>query len=130
MFAVTKQSGQCLAMPDVCKTPAPPGPPVPIPYPNMAQTTLANPTSLKVLVCGSPALTKSSKIPTSMGDTSGTVGGVVSGSFMGECTFTTASLKVKFEGKPVLRQMDAAKSNKGNCFGAIMAPSQAKVDAS
>jgi len=130
MFVTTIQAGQANCTPDVCKTPAPPGPPVPIPYPNMAQTTLANPTSLKVLVCGSPALTKSSKIPTSMGDTSGTVGGVVSGSFMGECTFTTASLKVKFEGKPVLRQMDAAKSNKGNCFGAIMAPSQAKVDAS
>src|SRR5690606_41213256 len=103
---------------------------IPMPYPNMAQTMLANPTSLKVLVCGSPALTKASKIPTSMGDNAGTAGGMVSGSFMGECTFTSASMKVNFEGKPALRQMDSAKSNKGNCFGAILSPSQTKVDAS
>lgn len=129
MFVTTIQAGQANCQPDVCKTPAPPGPPVPVPYPNIAQTTLANPTALKVLVCGSPALTKASKIAMSNGDNAGVAGGVVSGSFMGECEFTSASLKVKFEGKPALRQMDSAKSNKGNTFGAVLAPSQVKVDA-
>lgn len=128
MFVATIQAGQATCMPDVCKTPAPPGPPVPVPYVNTAQTTLANPTALKVLVCGSPALTKSSKIPMSMGDNAGVAGGVVSGSFMGECEFVSASFKVKFEGKPAVRQMDSAKSNKGNTFGALLAPSQVKVN--
>lgn len=116
-------------MPDVCKTPAPPGPPVPMPYVNTAQTTLANPLALKVLVSGSPALTKSSKISVSMGDTPGVAGGVVSGSVMGECEFVTASFKVKLQGKPAVRQMDSVKSNKGNTFGALLQPSQVKVNA-
>ncbi|MGE4368633.1 MAG: DUF4150 domain-containing protein [Burkholderiaceae bacterium] len=127
MFVATIQSGQAMCVPDVCKTPAPPGPPVPIPYPNTAQTTLANPTALKVLVSGSPALTKASKISASMGDTAGVAGGVVSGSVMGECEFVTASFKVSFQGKPAVRQLDSAKSNKGNTFGALLQPSQAKV---
>lgn len=128
MFAATLQTAQATSMPDVCKTPAPPGPPVPIPYVNTAQTSLANPFSTKVLICSSPALHKSSKISISMGDTSGVAGGVVSGSFMGECEFTTASTKVKFEGKPAVRQLDSVKSNKGNTFGALLQPSQVKVD--
>ena len=40
MFAVTKQSGQCFGFPDVCKTPAPPAAPIPIPYPNIAMPML------------------------------------------------------------------------------------------
>ena len=129
MFVATIQAGQTTCMPDICKTPAPPGPPIPMPYVNTAQTTLANPAALKVLVSGSPALTKASKIAMSMGDNAGVAGGMVSGSFMGECEFTSASFKVKFEGKPAVRQMDAAKSNKGNTFGALLAPSQTKVNA-
>ena len=129
MFVATIQAGQATCMPDVCNTPAPPGPPVPIPYPNTAMTTLATPTTVKVLVSGCPALTKSSKISVSMGDNAGVNGGVVSGSMMGECQFMTASFKVKFEGKPVVRQMDSAKSNKGNTFGSLLAPSQVKINA-
>jgi len=128
MFAATIQSGQVMCPADVCKTPAPPGPPIPMPYVNTAMTTLANPTSLKVLVGGCPALTKSSKISMSMGDNPGVAGGVVSGSFMGECEFISASFKVKFEGKPVVRQLDQAKSNKGNTFGSLLEPSQVKVN--
>ena len=129
MFVAPIQAGQAMCMPDVCKTPAPPGPPIPIPYVNTAMTTLANPTSLKVLVSGCPALTKASKISMSMGDNTGVEGGVVSGSMMGECEFVTASFKVKFQGNPVVRQMDSAKSNKGNTFGALLEPSQVKVNA-
>lgn len=128
MFAATIQGGQVTCPVDVCKTPAPPGPPIPIPYPNTAMTTLANPASLKVLISNAPALTKASKIAMSMGDNAGVAGGVVSGSFMGECEFVTASFKVKFEGKPAVRQLDQAKSNKGNTFGSLLQPSQVKVN--
>ena len=127
-FVATIQAGQTNSTPDVCKTPAPPGPPIPVPYPNFAMTTLANPPTTKVLVGGAPAVTKSSKIPLSNGDTAGTMGGVVSGSFMGECEFITASFKVKFEGQPVVRQGDSVKSNKGNAIGALLQPSQVKVN--
>ena len=129
MFVATIQAGQATCMPDVCNTPAPPGPPIPMPYLNTAMTTLATPTTIKVLVGGCPALMKASKIPMSMGDNAGVNGGIVSGSMMGECEFVTASFKVKFEGQPVVRQMDSAKSNKGNTFGALLEPSQPKVNA-
>ncbi|HBT34226.1 MAG TPA: type VI secretion protein, partial [Pusillimonas sp.] len=65
----------------------------------------------------------------SMGDNAGVEGGVVSNTMMGECEFVTASFKVKFEGNPVVRQLDSAKSNKGNTFGALLEPSQVKVNA-
>ena len=47
---------------------------------------------------------------------------------MSECEFITASFKVKFEGKPVVRQGDSVKSNKGNAIGALLQPSQVKVN--
>ena len=31
--------GLSIAFPDVCKTPAPPAPPIPIPYPNIAKSS-------------------------------------------------------------------------------------------
>ena len=31
--------GMSIAFPDVCKTPAPPAPPIPIPYPNIGQAS-------------------------------------------------------------------------------------------
>ncbi|HEY8927093.1 MAG TPA: PAAR-like domain-containing protein, partial [Polyangia bacterium] len=32
-------NGTTIAFPDVCKTPAPPAPPIPIPYPNIAKSS-------------------------------------------------------------------------------------------
>ena len=40
--ASTKMGGTCFAMPDVCKVPAPPAPPIPTPFPNTAQCMQAN----------------------------------------------------------------------------------------
>lgn len=127
MFAVTKQAGQCFAMPDVCKTPAPPAPPVPIPYPNIAMPMMGNPATTKVLIAGMPALTKSSKITISSGDEAGVAGGVVSGKIMGPAEFIMGSMKVKLEGNPAVRLGDPTKQNDGNAVGAVLAPSQAKV---
>ncbi|QEL66328.1 hypothetical protein OTERR_28520 [Oryzomicrobium terrae] len=127
MFAVTKQAGQCLAMPDVCKTPAPPGPPIPLPYPNIAMPMLGNPATLKVLICGMPALHQSSKITLSSGDEAGMAGGVVSGKVMGPAEFITGSLKVKLEGHPAVRLGDSTRQNDGNAVGAVLAPSQSVV---
>ena len=40
--ASTKGGGMCFGFPDVCKTPAPPAPFVPIPYPNFAPPMMAS----------------------------------------------------------------------------------------
>jgi len=127
MFAVTKQNGQCMAMPDVCKTPAPPGPPVPIPYPNTAMPMMGNPATMKVLIAGMPALTKASKITMSNGDQGGVAGGAVSGKIMGAAEFIMGSMKVKLEGNPAVRLGDPTKQNEGNAVGSVLAPSQAVV---
>ena len=127
MFAVTKQAGQCFAMPDVCKTPAPPAPPIPTPYPNIAMPMMGNPATTKVLICGMPALTKASKITISSGDEAGLAGGVASSKVMGPAEFIMGSMKVKFEGNPAVRLGDSTKQNDGNAVGAVLAPSQAKV---
>ncbi|NUU02187.1 DUF4150 domain-containing protein [Herbaspirillum robiniae] len=127
MFAVTKQNGQCMAMPDVCKTPAPPAPPIPIPYPNIAMPMMGNPATLKVMISGMPALNKGSKIPMSNGDQPGVAGGVASSKIMGPAEFVMSSMKVKLEGSPAVRLGDTTKQNDGNAVGAVIAPSQAKV---
>ncbi|MAF04638.1 MULTISPECIES: DUF4150 domain-containing protein [unclassified Herbaspirillum] len=127
MFAVTKQAGQCMAMPDVCNTPIPPAGPVPLPYPNIAMPMMGNPATTKVLISGMPALTKSSKITMSNGDQPGVNGGVVSGKIMGPAEFIMGSMKVKLEGNPAVRMGDTTKQNDGNAVGAVLVPSQVKV---
>mgnify|MGYP002629526155 FL=1 len=127
MYAATIQTGDIICYLDTCKTPAPPAPSIPIPYVNMAMTMMAMPTVTQVLVMGCPSLNLDSKISVSMADEPGVAGGVVSGSFIGECQFTSGSMKVTLKGKPAVRMMDPAKSNKGNCFGSMMTPSQALV---
>lgn len=127
MFAVTKQAGQCMAMPDVCKVPSPGGP-VPTPFVNLAMPMMANGASQKVHVCGSPALNKASKIPSSNGDEPGSAGGGVSSAkIIGECEFTMGSKKVNFEGHPVVRLSDGTRQNNGNAIGNVTVPSQSKV---
>jgi hypothetical protein len=129
MLVCTIAQGMINAFPNVCKTPFPPAPPVPIPYPSIAQLQMAQPVSAKVMVCGVPALFKSSKIELTNGDTPGVGGGLVSGSFMQKCEFKAGSFMVSFEGKPAVRMSDAATSNKANAIGLVMVPSQMMVDA-
>jgi uncharacterized Zn-binding protein involved in type VI secretion len=85
------------------------------------------PTTMKVLMCGMPALTKASKISISSGDEAGVAGGVVSGKMMGPAEFVLGSLVVKLEGNPAVRLGDPTKHNDGNAIGSVLAPSQAVV---
>ncbi len=129
MYLCSIAKGKTLASPDTCKTPAPPGPPVPMPYVNTATPAMANPVVTTVLVSGSPVLSKSSKIPMSNGDNAGVAGGVMSNSVMQEVCFTSASNKVTLKGKPAVRYLDQVKANKGNAMGTFVEPSQTKVQA-
>ncbi|WP_277187861.1 DUF4150 domain-containing protein [Caballeronia sp. BR00000012568055] len=127
MFAVTKAAGQCMGVPDVCKTPAPPAPPIPIPYPNIGMPMLGNPATTKVMVSGMPALTTASQISMSDGDQAGVAGGIVSGRVMGPVAFPLGSLCVMLEGAPAVRLGDMTEHNEGNIVGSVLAPSQAIV---
>ena len=92
-------------VPDVCKTPSPGGP-VPIPYPNIAQSiTLSNGTTT---VKGDKAMAanKGSKFALSNGDNAGVAGGVKSSTFMKEATWILYSFDVKMDGKNTSRLTD------------------------
>ena len=130
MFAITMQAGQSLSFPDVCKTPAPPAPPLPIPYPNMGMMPMGNPSTTKIFIGGMPALTKASKVPMTSGAEAGVAGGLKSGVFMQEMVFMMASLTVTFEGKGAVRSLiDQVDSNKDNTpmMGMVTVPSQMTV---
>jgi uncharacterized Zn-binding protein involved in type VI secretion len=105
--------GQSIAFPDVCKTPSPAGP-VPIPYPNVGQSsdTVSGPTTVKT--DGQMPATKDAKYMKSTGDEAGTAGGVMSSVFKQECEFLLFSFDVKFEGKNVARMGDSLWHNKKN----------------
>ncbi|MBU1701609.1 MAG: DUF4150 domain-containing protein [Candidatus Eisenbacteria bacterium] len=128
--ASTKGGGQCFAFPDVCKTPAPPAPFVPIPYPNFGMVPQAKDTSAKVKLVGKEGVILKSEIPQSQGDEAGTIGGMVSNVNMNKVTFKMGSSKVKFEGQKAifLGSMTAHNGTNANMpAGAQIAPSQTKV---
>lgn len=135
MFGIsTKENGTCMTTGpvDVCKTPAPPAPPIPLPYPNTAMCNQADAgtTTTKVKINNQPALTKDSEIPMSAGDEAGSAGGLVSGKIKGECLYKKFSAKVKFEGAHVVYQMCNTSHNGKSPnapLGMQSAPSQTKV---
>jgi len=128
--ASTKAGGQCLGVPDVCLTPAPPAPPVPVPYPNTGMVNQASKTSTKVKFAGKEVLNIGSEIPRSMGDEAGVNKGVMSGMNMDKITYKKGSSKVKIEGKDCIHLTCMTGHNGSNAnmpAGAQIAPSQTKV---
>lgn len=125
---IAPAQGIALAFPDVCNTPAPPGPPVPIPYPNIAQLDqatgitdqggkelLVGPGSLHVLLLDS-------EVSMSTGDEAGSVGGVKSGTIKGPCKITQAGASVVYGPgeKGIARFMDTTDQNNGNAQGMVL----------
>lgn len=128
--ASSKGGGNCMAFPDVCKTPAPPAGPIPIPYPNSAMLNQATKTSKKVKIVKKETVTTKSEVPRTMGDEAGTVGGLVSGRNMDKLTFKKGSSKVKVEGAKVVHLTAVTGHNGSNAnapAGVQVAPSQTKV---
>ncbi|MGH8295116.1 MAG: DUF4150 domain-containing protein [Steroidobacteraceae bacterium] len=114
---VHKGSGTVsMICPDVCKTPTPAGP-VPIPYPNIGQSsnTTGGPTT--VSTDGQMPMTQGAKYMLSSGDEAGSAGGVMSGKIKGPCEFMMYSFDVKFEGKNVCRVADPMFHNDKNGMG-------------
>jgi hypothetical protein len=107
-------NGITTAFPDVCKTPAPPAPPIPIPYPNIAKSSdTANGTST-VQCDGNPVCVKDSNFQVSTGDEAGSLLGVASNKVKGIAEFVNYSFDVLFEGKNVARALDPMLHNQKN----------------
>jgi hypothetical protein len=108
--------GMSPVFPDVCKTPAAPSP-VPIPYPNIGQSSDTSEGPTTVTTDGKMPMVKGAKYAKSSGDEAGTVGGVISGVNRSECEFMLYSFDVLFEGKNVCRLGDPLFHNKKNIMG-------------
>ncbi len=109
--------GMSIVFPDVCKTPAPPAPPIPIPYPNIGQSSDTSDGPGAVTTDGKMPMVKGAKYSKSSGDEPGTIGGIMSSTNRGECEFMMYSFDVKFEGKNVCRLGDPLFHNKKNMLG-------------
>lgn len=119
--------GIAFAFPDVCNTPVPSSPPVPIPYPNIAQLADAVPNSTtggaQVFANGKAIILANSQVPTSTGDEAGSAGPT-----KGPCTFTAMSSTVFVNGQGVVRFGDTTSQNNDNATGSVLsAPSTVLV---
>jgi hypothetical protein len=125
-------NGTTIAFPDVCKTPSPGGP-IPLPYPNVAQSSDTAQGAKKVKCDGNAVCVKDSNFKMSTGDEAGSAGGgVASNKIKGKAEFVNFSFDVKVEGKNVPRAFDLMLHNDKNTppfpllQGPAVAVSQAK----
>jgi Toxin PAAR-like domain len=123
-------NGITSAFPDVCKTPAPPAPPIPIPYPNIAKSSDTAQGASTVKCDGNPVCVKDSNFMMSTGDEAGSLLGVASNKIKGKAEFVNFSFDVKVEGKNVPRAMDLMLHNDKNTppFPVIQGPAMAMGD--
>ena len=89
-------NGVTIAFPDVCKTPAPPAPPIPIPYPNIAKSSDTAKGTKKVKADGNPVCVKDSNFMMSTGDEAGALLGIASSKIKGKAEFVNFSFDVQF----------------------------------
>lgn len=106
--------GVTIVFPDVCKTPAPPAPAIPVPYPNVARSTHATKTATTVQADGYPLCTKDSVFRLSTGDEAGSLLGVASSTVRGKAQFVNYALDVQAQGKPIPRALDLMLHNDKN----------------
>jgi Domain of unknown function (DUF4150) len=110
-------------IPDVCKTPSPGGP-VPVPYPNIAQSITLTGGTTSVKGDKMMAANKGSKFALSNGDNAGVAGGVKSSTFMKEATWILYSFDVKLQKKNACRFSDKMFHNSENAanLGGLQQP--------
>lgn len=108
-----------LCSPDVCLTPPVP---VPIPYVNIGEHTVAVSFSTVVMFGGMFALNTGSNLPITQGDEAGTAGGVISGTVMSTGYFLTGSPIVTVQGIPAVRLTSLTSGNNSNAYGSVVSP--------
>lgn len=108
--ALTDAKGSALSVnfPCVGKTPGPPAPFVPVPYPNVSKGKDTAKGSKKVKADGKPvALKNESEFSSSVGNEAATAGGgLVTSKQKGKSWYFMYSMDVKIEGKEVPRAFD------------------------
>jgi hypothetical protein len=104
--------GLSLAFPDVCRTPAALG--APLPYPNLARSADAAKTARRTSADGKPVCLERSELRCSTGDEPGSGGGVVSGTFRGAAHPVAGSRDVRIEGDGAMRAFDLWLHNRRN----------------
>jgi hypothetical protein len=113
--AVTHANGQAKSInfPCVGKTPGPPAPFVPVPYPNISQGSDTAKGSKKVKVDGKEVCLKDeSEFSMSQGNEAATAGGgLVTSKQKGASWYFMYSMDVKIEGKEVPRAFDIMAGN-------------------
>lgn len=123
---IAVDDGQAFAFPNVCLTPVPSAPSVPIPYPSIADLSAAKPVSENVTVGGKGVLlVDHSVVSSTKGAEAGADGGVTSMTNVGKCEFPAGSSSVLINGKGVVRMGDQTHQNVGdpgpNAFGTVLA---------
>ncbi len=121
-----------MAMPDVCQVPAPPGPPVPTPFPNTAMLNQADGSTCsdRVRIGGRKTCTVQTEISRTSGDEAGTAKGMVSGTNMDKAVFRSGVSSVKVEGHDIVTHLKPTAHNGSNAnapTGTQLAPSQTTV---
>jgi carboxyl-terminal processing protease len=92
--------GMSLNFPDVCKTPAPPAPFIPVPYPDIGMNMMAAPFSPFVFVQFVPATNMASLKVMTTGDEAGAMGGLITGIIKGPGKLTMGNPIVLVTGLP------------------------------
>lgn len=124
MFANTQGGGIDHAFPNVNLTPPAP---VPVPYPSIAQGSMATNAVPGMLVESMPAHNMATVVPMTDGDSAGAAGGVTSGTMGGPSRSVTGANSVLFRGKPATRLSSQTIQNANNASGARVTPSQTKL---
>lgn len=109
-------NGMSIAFPDVCNTPSAPSP-IPIPYPNIGQSSDTSKGPKKVKIDGSMPMTEGAEYRSTSGDEAGSAGGLMSGVNRGAAEFMLCSFNVKLEGKGACRLGDPLFHNRKNIMG-------------
>jgi hypothetical protein len=105
--------GFAVSFPDVCKTPAPPAPPVPLPYPNIgANVSALGEGTHKVRGGGEIVVRKASTIADSSGNAPGAAsGGIVTARSSGRVAYSIGVGMVKVDGKNLPIALDTSLHN-------------------
>jgi hypothetical protein len=114
--ASTNGGGMCNSFPDVCKVPAPPAPPIPTPFPNIAQCTQAkgSTASQKVKIANKKTFTKKTEISRTSGDEPGTLKGMISSTVSDVCVRAASYASVLVEGIEIVTSQKPTKHNGSN----------------
>jgi carboxyl-terminal processing protease len=117
-----------LNFPDVCKTPAPPAPFIPVPYPDLGMNMQAAPFSPFVQVGFMPATNMGSLKVMTSGDEAGAMGGLITGIIKGPGMTTMGNPIVFVTGLPAESLLNPTSGNNMNApVGAQIVPSVVNV---